>query len=466
VQINNAYAAGIAAGMKAVDIHVAPGPSGCYTTATSIVLNTTQIPALLEGTPGSGTCITYTGSGVGLSFDWGMTGAGLYPHLYGAGLDNIAINCSNSAATICVDLGGGGRNAEGYRISNAKIWGAAQTLLNIRGMNSNPSQASFAGTVTKSLIYGSNGASQNCVLLGTYTERVSFDSDTIAECGTGINGSTSTGTDLYVTTTSFDDDVTAINFHGAHALVTGMHCENPNLLPTLCLDTSGPSTYVAVLGGFWTDDDNNATHTITQLWKVEGGASNGTNVLMDGTVVYSAGAIITQVVYVPSGATGNSASVHIFRTSAAVQSDINPDFTAAAGPFLHILGTAASGTTSQVGALQIQTNSSGGGCLGMAMDLYDANTSKHKIIRDTNGNLEIADSACASVLWRVYDTGQMQVAKAVATASLPVCNASMAGADALVNDSSVNTWGTTLAGGGTSTVKVFCDGAAWTVEAK
>jgi predicted phage tail protein len=37
------------------------------------------------------------------------------------------------------------------------------------------------------------------------------------------------------------------------------------------------------------------------------------------------------------------------------------------------------------------------------------------------------------------------------------------GSLAVVTDSTVNTWGSTIAGGGTHTVLAFCDGTNWTV---
>lgn len=51
-------------------------------------------------------------------------------------------------------------------------------------------------------------------------------------------------------------------------------------------------------------------------------------------------------------------------------------------------------------------------------------------------------------------------------ASLPTCNSGQEGTDAPVIDSTTNTWGATVTGGGSNHVKAYCDGTNWTVEAK
>jgi hypothetical protein len=52
----------------------------------------------------------------------------------------------------------------------------------------------------------------------------------------------------------------------------------------------------------------------------------------------------------------------------------------------------------------------------------------------------------------------------IAFADLP--SSPQAGMVACVKDSTVNTWGTVVAGGGTLTVLAFYDGTAWTVMGK
>jgi len=57
-------------------------------------------------------------------------------------------------------------------------------------------------------------------------------------------------------------------------------------------------------------------------------------------------------------------------------------------------------------------------------------------------------------------------APAATFAGLETCSATNAGAYASVTDSSVNTWGTTITGGGSNKVLAFCNGSNWTVAGK
>jgi hypothetical protein len=51
-------------------------------------------------------------------------------------------------------------------------------------------------------------------------------------------------------------------------------------------------------------------------------------------------------------------------------------------------------------------------------------------------------------------------------ANLPACGSTMEGTTATVIDSTVNTWGATVTGGGSNHILTYCDGAQWTVTAK
>jgi hypothetical protein len=53
-----------------------------------------------------------------------------------------------------------------------------------------------------------------------------------------------------------------------------------------------------------------------------------------------------------------------------------------------------------------------------------------------------------------------------AFASIGTCNAAAEGTLKPVTDSNTNTWGTTVAGGGTNHILAYCDGTNWTVAAK
>jgi hypothetical protein len=51
-------------------------------------------------------------------------------------------------------------------------------------------------------------------------------------------------------------------------------------------------------------------------------------------------------------------------------------------------------------------------------------------------------------------------------ASLPACSSSIEGSRGAVSDSTTNTWGATVTGGGSNHVLAYCDGTNWTVAAK
>ncbi len=50
--------------------------------------------------------------------------------------------------------------------------------------------------------------------------------------------------------------------------------------------------------------------------------------------------------------------------------------------------------------------------------------------------------------------------------SLPACSSSIEGARGAVSDSTTNTWGATVTGGGSNHILAYCDGTNWTVAAK
>lgn len=55
---------------------------------------------------------------------------------------------------------------------------------------------------------------------------------------------------------------------------------------------------------------------------------------------------------------------------------------------------------------------------------------------------------------------------AAAFSTYPTCVAGTEGLEEAVNDSTTNTWGATVTGGGANHIKMYCDSSAWTVEAK
>jgi hypothetical protein len=61
---------------------------------------------------------------------------------------------------------------------------------------------------------------------------------------------------------------------------------------------------------------------------------------------------------------------------------------------------------------------------------------------------------------------QPQIFQSSVFASLPACASNIMGAVKTVSDSTTNTWGATITGGGSDPVLAFCDGTNWTVAAK
>lgn len=71
--------------------------------------------------------------------------------------------------------------------------------------------------------------------------------------------------------------------------------------------------------------------------------------------------------------------------------------------------------------------------------------------------------------WKEYflfDKNGDLIAVPTTFASLPACNSAAEGASRPVTDSTVNTWGSTVTGGGSYHVNAYCDGTSWTVAAK
>jgi hypothetical protein len=73
----------------------------------------------------------------------------------------------------------------------------------------------------------------------------------------------------------------------------------------------------------------------------------------------------------------------------------------------------------------------------------------------------------AGILNGLMQTTRLNL-KSNPASGLPTCPSTLAptGSMAVVTDSNVNTWGTSIAGGGANIVLAFCDGTGWTVAAK
>lgn len=77
----------------------------------------------------------------------------------------------------------------------------------------------------------------------------------------------------------------------------------------------------------------------------------------------------------------------------------------------------------------------------------------------------VAGSTSLSDLVAVDSIGRIQQATSVFS-SLPACTSGVEGSMKPVTDSTVNTWGATVTGGGSNHVLAYCDGSNWSVMAK
>lgn len=109
------------------------------------------------------------------------------------------------------------------------------------------------------------------------------------------------------------------------------------------------------------------------------------------------------------------------------------------------------------------TNTGGGCCLVMAA--YNPMTADHRFTYNSLGvnttnpqyNLDVnGDGHFATTMTltpRVFSI-------------LGACNSALAGSIAAITDSTTNTWGATITGGGSDPVIGYCDGTNWTVMGK
>ena len=105
-------------------------------------------------------------------------------------------------------------------------------------------------------------------------------------------------------------------------------------------------------------------------------------------------------------------------------------------------GTANTAGVRLTGKLDDGVNSTLLGCNTCTLDFYDVTINARR---------------------RMY--GMMQSVKGTLS-TVPACSSTYQGAMAAITDSSVNTWGTTITGGGSNPVLAFCNGTNWTVSAK
>ncbi|HEY6248647.1 MAG TPA: hypothetical protein VI685_01735, partial [Candidatus Angelobacter sp.] len=94
----------------------------------------------------------------------------------------------------------------------------------------------------------------------------------------------------------------------------------------------------------------------------------------------------------------------------------------------------------------------------------DNSATDTSISRDAAGVLDFGSGAAGDKTGTVK--AKIFQSTVGAFSALTTCGAGMEGEMAAVNDSTTNTWGATITGGGANHVLAYCDGTSWTVAAK
>lgn len=93
--------------------------------------------------------------------------------------------------------------------------------------------------------------------------------------------------------------------------------------------------------------------------------------------------------------------------------------------------------------------------------VYDNVSNQNLITTDRSGNSSFGEGGS-----KVATINGVMKLPGLAYSAIPSCGSATGGLVAQVNDSRTDTWGATVAGGGSYVVVAFCDGANWTVMAK
>jgi hypothetical protein len=208
-KINAAYAALPSKGGR---IRI-PASASCYTFSTTINFTTLNKPVYLEGEPGDGVCLQYTGSGTAINFDWGIT-----QHVSGGIREIRLLGPNRAGSTVGVSTGiAAGNAAEMWLLENVKIEGFGVGVLT-------PIANSFLGEIRSSAIidngvqYKSTANVENTKFIGvTFGSTTSTSADGILISGNG---------DYHFTDCSFDNAQIHVTGVSAIVSIVGGHFEN------------------------------------------------------------------------------------------------------------------------------------------------------------------------------------------------------------------------------------------------
>jgi hypothetical protein len=142
--------------------------------------------------------------------------------------------------------------------------------------------------------------------------------------------------------------------------------------------------------------------------------------------------------------------------SAGVEADVfaaaNSDIVQGLAVYLSAVRNAQSATLTgvYVASPSIEAGSTASSTYGLYVDDQTGGTNNYAI-RTGLGKVQFGD--IVQVLAGTFS-------------SLPTCNSGAEGTEKPVTDSTTNTWGATITGGGSNHVKAYCDGTNWTVIGK
>lgn len=164
-----------------------------------------------------------------------------------------------------------------------------------------------------------------------------------------------------------------------------------------------------------------------------------------------------------------------------------------------VSSSSGGGGTTIVASGYLVTYNSGTGCLVIQAGVSasacgtGSTTDTARIYIDSTGNLTVADSSstvnCTGCTWvsgvSAFPSGSQPIATwsmpsgqfsssgmsyysnvPTTFATLDACSAGLAGMSKAISDSTIQTWGATVTGGGSLAARIYCDGTNWTVMAK
>lgn len=353
-----------------------------------------------------------------------------------------------------------------------RIWNGSTWVNNAGGGG-----GTITGSGTANSFTGWNGPTSLTNAPATYSGLNSFFSGSIsagsgASCGTGATGCVAMTEAATAGTPS-----AGVDYIRADSVSHTLKCSQNGAAETGCIGAGGGVTGSGTTGTIpeWTSStalgnspivDGGTTGITTTIpstgaYTVVTGSTTGGSVLLNGT----GGGTTSYIGSTPFAQFGaNNGSGCTFLTNGTlvcratntgtVTSALNLSLNNAAGGPTWSLGD----SVTQVGLCGIATGGSGTGCFG------------HGTV---SAGVEFAVPTGAQFTFRVNGVAAATLngssgfqVSAVNFSTLTTCLSVLEGSTAAIKDSTTNTWGATITGGGANHVLAYCDGTNWTVAAK